>query len=142
MDVLHRYTVHTLVDVTKTNVVNYNKGQEKQRNQQRNWETVIQLLSLRAQLIYIDYVGSQLANVKDYSFGINYIDQQRVWTFNFAIEHAEVFAVQHDRYGALKQDFRLSPIILGLDETARPNISLFHPSGPDKNIYFIQTKDL
>lgn len=142
MDLLHRYTVHTLIDITKTGVVNYIKDHEKERNQQRNWETVLQLLSLRAQLIYVDYIGNQLADIKDFSFGINYKGEHKIWTFNFAIEHEEVFAIQHDRYGALKQDFRLSPIILGLDETAKPGIPLFHPSGPNKNIYFIQTKNI
>ena len=40
---LQFYTGYTLVDITATNVTRYRPDQEFQRNQQRNWETVLQL---------------------------------------------------------------------------------------------------
>lgn len=134
---LYRYITHTLVDVTKTNVVTYSRDKEKLRNQQRNWETVQQILSLRAQLITLDHLGSKLDDVSNYSFGANYSDKQRIWTFEFSVEHENIYAIENDRYGSLKNDFRIAPIILGLDETARPELPMFYPSGVDKNIYFI-----
>ena len=134
---LYRYQAHTLIDITKTNVVSYSQEKEKLRNQQRNWETVIQILSLRAQLITMDYLGSKIADVKKYSFGINYTGEHKIWTFEFSVEHENIYAIENDRYGSLKNDFRIAPIILGLDETARPELPMFYPSGVDKNIYFI-----
>ena len=134
---LYRYHAYTLVDITKTNVVSYSPEKEKLRNQQRNWETVIQILSLRAQLITLDYLGSKVDDVKNYSFGVEYTGQHRIWSFEFGVEHESIFAIDHDRYGSLKNDFRIAPIILGLEETAKPTVALFYPSGEFKNIYFI-----
>jgi len=134
---LYRYRAYTLVDITKTDVLSYSQEKEKQRNQQRNWETVIQVLSLRAQLIELDYLGVKKENIKTHSFGIDYSGDHNVWSFEFSVEHENVYAQDNDRYGTLKNDFRIAPIILGLDETAKPELSLFYPSGEFKNIYFI-----
>lgn len=135
MELIHRYHGYTLIDITKTDVLT--NDQLKLRNQQRNWESVQQILSLRAQLIEFNYLGNSKDNVKNYSFGINYKGQHKVWQFEFAIEHEDVYSLDHDRYGTLKNDFMVTPIILGLDETATPVTPLFYASGPDKNIYFI-----
>jgi len=135
MDLIYKYHAYTLIDITKTNVLTNEKI--KQRNQQRNWETVQQLLSLRAQLLSFDYLDSAIDDIKNYSFGINYHGQHRIWQFEFSVEREDVYSIDHDRYGALKDDFKITPIILGLDETAIPPLPLFYASGPEKNIYFI-----
>lgn len=137
---LYVYQVYTLIDITKTDVTTYSKEKEKQRNQQRNWETVMQILGLRAQLLEVNYLGSMKTDVKKYSFGANYKGVQAVWQFEFTIEHADLYTIDNDRYGALKNDFRIAPVILGLDETAKPTTAMFYPSGVDKNIYFINKK--
>jgi hypothetical protein len=137
---LYVYQVYTLIDITKTDVTTYSKEKEKQRNQQRNWETVMQILGLRAQLLDVNYLGSMQADVKEYSFGANYKGIHTVWLFEFTIEHADLYTIDNDRYGALKNDFRIAPVILGLDETAKPNTAMFYPSSVDKNIYFINKK--
>ena len=139
MDLLHRYHAYTLIDITKTDV--YTNEPIKERNQQRNWETVQQVLSLRAQLLSFDYLGVMEDDVKNYSFGIDYRGQHRIWQFEFTVEHEDVYSLGHDRYGALKDDFKITPIILGLDETARPSVPLFYASGSEKNIYFITVQD-
>ena len=46
---LHYYTGLTLVDITATGVTR--NGEELARNQQRNWETVVQTMGLGAQPI-------------------------------------------------------------------------------------------
>ena len=137
---LYVYQVYTLIDITKTGVTTYSKEKEKQRNQQRNWETVMQILGLRAQLLDVKYLGSTQVDVKDYSFGANYNGVHAMWQFEFTIEHADLYTIANDRYGALKNDFRIAPIILGLDETAKPSAGMFYPSGVEKNIYFINKK--
>ena len=136
MEALYRYRAYTLIDITETNVLTQSVEQQKQRNQQRNWETINQLLSLRAQLMEFNYLSVVTDDVANYSFGINYIGPHKIWSFDFAVERDDVYAFNHDRYGILKDDFKLAPIILGLDETATPPLPLFYASGVDKNIYF------
>lgn len=130
-DNLYTYYGFTLVDITSSTV-----HTEKQRNQQRNWETISQLLSLRTQLIKFEQMGSIIADVSNYHFGINYTGHQKIWLFKFVVEYEDVYSTTNDRYGALKEDFAITPIILGLDETAKCPLPLFYPSGQYKNIYF------
>jgi hypothetical protein len=42
----------------------------------------------------------------------------------------------------LEQDFEQTPIVLGLEETARFMLPIFHSYGTLKNIYFIQKESL
>lgn len=136
MEALYRYRAYTLIDITETNVLIQSAEQQKQRNQQRNWETINQLLSLRAQLLEFTYLPVINENVANYAFGINYVGKHNIWSFDFAVEREDVYAFNHDRYGVLKDDFKITPIILGLDETITPPQPLFYASGADKNIYF------
>lgn len=136
MEALYQYRAYTLIDITETKVLTQSVEQQKQRNQQRNWETINQLLSLRAQLLEFNYLSMVSADVADYAFGINYTGTHNIWSFDFAVEREDIYAVNHDKYGALKDDFKIAPIILGLDETATPPLPLFYASGADKNIYF------
>lgn len=136
MELIYRYHAYTLIDITNTGVLTQENISQKQRNQQRNWETVYQLLSLRAQLLEFEYLGMIKDDVSKYSFGINYQGIHNIWQFTFAVEHAGVYAFNHDRYGTIKDDFRIAPIILNLDETATPVQPLFYTSGPEKNTYF------
>lgn len=139
MDNLYRYRGHTLIDITRTDQLT--NDNPKKRNQQRNWESVYQILSLRAQLLEFQYVGVTQENVADHSFGINYQGVHNIWTFEFAVEREDIYSFQHDRYGTLKNDFAVTPIILGLNETIKPSSPLFVVSGPEKNIYFITVQD-
>ena len=136
MEALYQYRAYTLIDITETKVLTQTVEQQKQRNQQRNWETINQLLSLRAQLIEFNYLSMVSADVAEYAFGVNYVGTHNIWSFDFAIEHEDVYVLNHDKFGVLKDDFKIAPIILGLDETATPPLPLFYASGADKNIYF------
>ena len=136
MEALYQYRAYTLIDITETNELTQSVEQQKQRNQQRNWETINQLLSLRAQLLEFNYLSMVSADVAEYAFGVNYEGTHNIWSFDFAIEHEDVYVLNHDKFGVLKDDFKIAPIILGLDETATPPLPLFYASGADKNIYF------
>ena len=136
MEALYQYRAYTLIDITETNVLTQSVEQQKQRNQQRNWETINQLLSLRAQLLEFNYLSMVSADIAEYAFGVNYEGTHNIWSFDFAIEHEDVYVLNHDKFGVLKDDFKIAPIILGLDETATPPLPLFYASGADKNIYF------
>lgn len=86
------------------------------RNQQRNWETVTQLIGLR----------TQIEGLTDP------VQQHDRWTFDFESEIQEVFALDQDPLGLLKKDCEGVPMILGLEETASVS-PVLEPGG---NIWF------
>lgn len=129
MEALYKYHGYTLIDITHDNSAD--------RNQQRNWETVNQILSMRAQLLEFNYLGVISDEISKYSFGADYTGTHRIWQFSFAIDRDDVYNIACDRYGVLKNDFAVTPVILGLTETAQPSIPLFFASGREKNIYII-----
>lgn len=133
------YTCFTLVDITPTGVTRHKSGDETRRDQQRNWETVLQCIGLRAQPQLIEGpVIKDLEIDNDDIFGeMFYGTKQRVWLFTFGVESEDVFLLDGDPVGQLDKDFSQVPIICGLTETARFILPIFYPYGAIKNIYFI-----
>jgi hypothetical protein len=129
------YQGYTLIDITPTGVISYTPAKEKERNQQRNWETVQQIISLRTQPTVMS-VDDFVDDVKNYHFGVHYTGTHRIWRFNFAVEYADIYQAGNDKFGLVKYDFKITPVILGLTETAVPSMPLFYPNGPLNNIYF------
>jgi hypothetical protein len=129
----------TLFDCTYTGVTgNFRPGQipfrdragqaieeiadwNKSRNQQRNWETILQLISLNTQPQ--DIVLPQCNN--------------GTWQFEFRVESADVFAANNstDPLAGLKQNCTGVPMIVNLNETStiEPVLSA---SGSQQNIWF------
>lgn len=130
------YQGFTLIDITPTGVTTHTPEQEFLRNQQRNWETIQQIIGLRTQPTIIDTDNFTDNVQKGYNFGINYSGYHRIWTFKFSVEYADIYQVGPDRFGLVKYDFQITPVILGLTETAKPERALFYPKGPWNNIYF------
>ena len=128
---------YTLIDVTKTDVTTFTPELERMRNKQRNWETVAQILGLRTQILNLKQLKTESYDLKDFNFGSDYQGRHRVWSFEFAIEFENLYLNDRDPYSILKNDFAQSPMILGLDETAKPPMPLFYTDGACKNIYFI-----
>ena len=129
------YQGFTLIDITPTGVISYSPQNEHKRNQQRNWETVQQIISLRTQPTILE-TENFVADLKDYNFGINYVGQHRIWSFTFGVDYPDIYQEGYDKFGLVKYDFNITPIILGLDETVRPTVAVFEPKGPCNNIYF------
>ena len=129
------YQGFTLVDITPTGVISYSPQNEFKRNQQRNWETVQQILSLRTQPTILE-TDNLVDDVIKYNFGIKYQGEHKIWTFKFGVDYADIYQEGPDKFGLVKYDFKITPIILGLNETARPELGLFYPNGPCNNIYF------
>jgi hypothetical protein len=129
----------TLVDITNTGIKH---GDNKCRDQQRNWETVLQVLSLKTQPhlqdgpIKIEQVDLTITGMKKY-FGDFYEGTHSVWGFRFYSDNDEVYSLD-----SLYEDFEQVPIILGLDETARFMLPIFHSYGTLKNIHFFTAKEL
>jgi hypothetical protein len=88
------------------------------RNQQRNYETLTQLIGLFTQPLNI----SQPI----------YDSKQKTWEFSFEIEHPGIFEHLGDSLGLLKHQSRGVPMILGLNERSDLEQNLI----PDINIKF------
>jgi hypothetical protein len=139
---LYFFRGFTLVDITATGVTRSKEQDDLKRNQQRNWETVLQCIGLRAQPHYIDEPSMftsesiELGNFGDMYRGHNH----NVWTWTWAVESAGVYDLPNDPLGGLQQDFEQVPIICGLTETARFMLPIFYPHGGIKNIHIISMK--
>ena len=88
----------------------------RSRNQQRNWETVTQLIGLRTQVINLT------TPVK--------IDSQ--WQFEFEVDNENLFSDDRDSLAVLKADCAGVPMLTGLTETP----ALTPLLAVDTNIWF------
>ena len=128
-------TCLTLIDITPTHVT---KGNDETRDQQRNWETVLQVLGLKTQpLIIREPVCFAGESLEHFQFGEFYQGLHNVWAFQFRGERDDFYTLDQ-----LEEDFETVPIILGLEETARFMLPIFHTQGTLKNIYFIQNESI
>ena len=129
------YTLYTLVDITPTGVV---RGPDSlRRDQQRNWETVLQAIGLISQPIEVAAVEiHDEVPLEWIEFGEFYTGKHSVWTWRFTAEHSNVFAQGDNPVARLEEVFDQVPVITGLEETARFMLPIFYPHGAIKNIYF------
>ena len=119
--------VRTLFDITATGVTGHYKSARlpytadtwiRARNQQRNYETLTQLINLRTQIM------SMTTPALD----------NNAWTFRFESE-SNVWDDGIDPVGVLKQDCNGVPMLKELDND--PDIdSVLVVAGPRQNIWF------
>ena len=132
-------TCYTLLDITYTGVVrsSSDKNVRKKRNQQRNYETLLQVIGLRTQPMVFEkpYLlrGEDLAT---YKFGDNYSGKQSVWVFKFSIEYTDVYKRDNNELALLEEDTNQVPVIIGLDETIDLPVPIFSTAYDYKNTYF------
>ena len=134
-----KYMCQTLFDITATGVVGHYKSSgtpfrdranqaiidqsswNRSRNQQRNWETITQILSLRTQLFeltnpILDRTGTR-------------------WMFEFETDRDGTFGSDSDPVEVLRADSDGVPMLKDLDN--HPDIEPFLiTSGPRQNIWF------
>jgi hypothetical protein len=136
---MYFYTGVTLVDITATGVIRHTPDNEVKRNQQRNWETVLQCIGIKAQPQLLDGPYCKTVVVDETTiFPDIYFGEQQVWFFSFGVEHEDAFLFNEDPVGALDEAFSQVPIICGLEETARFILPIFYPYGAIKNICFMK----
>lgn len=100
------------------NLIEDERSWTRSRNQQRNYETLIQLLSLRTQLLHI--TESKFNG--------------ETWSFEIESDRDDVFS---DDFASLKLDCEKVPMIVDLGETSRLEPALM-TAVPDANIWFVQ----
>lgn len=135
-----KYRCQTLFDITATGVTGHCKtarmpfqdraGQtihdmmswNRSRNQQRNWETITQILSLRTQLFSItDPVQDQTGTR---------------WMFDFETESDGIYGPDSDPVSVLRGDADGVPMLRELNND--PDIeTVIVTDGPRQNIWFV-----
>ena len=126
---MERIQIFTVIDMTETNVGR--SGEAKQRNQQANYNTVVQTAGLRVNPMPIA-LESKVGVVDGIGFGSSIKDKQRYCVFTFQHEFENALNIDQ-----LKDDFDLVPVITGLDETALINNSAFRTKDSvETNIVF------
>ena len=126
----------TLVDITRTGVTRNRPDFDIERDQQRNWETVMQCIGLRSQPFDIVGPVNKVVSLDDSEFGEMYSGDHRVWFWSFSIEHSGVWSKNNNQLHYLHQDFDEVPVIMGLEETARFILPIFYTKGAIKNVFF------
>lgn len=152
---LDTITIYTLFDITHTGVtkpfdcrlpafvdeadqiVRNQAEWTRSRNQQRNWETIVQLISLRAQPMYLE-TPRQIFNADAAKLGLGcqWSEPQTVWTFNFTTENIGVYEDGMSALGKLINESQYVPMITGLTETASITKAFIETSGTGTNTSF------
>lgn len=85
------YTGLSLVDITQTGVTRSHDVDDMKRNQQRNWETLVQCLGLRCQAQDIQGPVVVETDLDLLEFGELYTGEQKVWVWTWGVENPEVY---------------------------------------------------
>ena len=128
------YTLYTTVDITKTGQYRSEPGTESARWKEQNFQTVLQTLGIRANIMFNKSPVMIATNGKIVGFDTNQIIN--VWHFDFSTERDHLFELDGDPVGQLIKDFEGVPYIAGLDESMEQNYSVFVTDGRSRNIVF------
>jgi hypothetical protein len=127
----------TIFDITETRITGHFKPQripfcdsagnnivdqqtwDKARNQQRNFETILQLLQLRTQIFEVTAPSQH----------------NGYWQFEFVVEADGVYQLDSMLFGTLQQDCDGVPMITGLDEKFVTK-TVLTVDGSQQNIWF------
>ena len=146
-----KYKISTLVDVSPSGIIsefregvqmpfvddlnqiiNNRETWNTSRNEQRNWETIIQCISIRAQPILLTKpLITEVTGIGSKGFG--YSGKHKVWTFEFGFELADIYASAGDDVGLLKEQLDLIPIVSSLKETVNLSVSSLSTTGDKVN---------
>lgn len=135
-----------MFDITQTGVLNRSKPNQEdasdwlnRRNTQCNFDTLLQVISMRSQPEIIKYPYKILMNEEIFNkFGFLYkMDETEnyCWIFEFEVQHARVFENGIVEFGALYKDCENVPMIICPEQTVHTS-NFLDISHELKNIYF------
>jgi hypothetical protein len=134
-----KYVCQTLFDITATGVTGHCRptrmpftdharqliqdqdAWHRSRNQQRNWETLTQIIGLRTQIFDLQQPVRDRGGT--------------TWMFEFETESSGVFGPEADPTQILRSDSEGVPMILGLGNRSDLS-SVIINQGPKQNIWF------
>jgi len=132
------YSAFTLVDITDTGNSNP-KGNIKSFKQAQNLNTLIQILSMRTQLVLSSVKKLESQDLTEYDFGSELIGTHDIWILKFATETTDVWKKNDNPVYFANMDCSDVPVNTELDETAVIN-HRFETSGNNKNLYFTMSE--
>jgi len=143
---LYRIGCYTIFDITQTGVLNRNKPPEnedviiwtKKRNQQANFDSIVQAISLRSQPENIS--KPKMLDIDDtnkHYFSDKY-NIKTCWFFSFAVSFSSVYNDGVDELGYLYQDCKDIPMI-DINGDNLPNLTMTDLD--NRNIYFVKYSD-
>lgn len=141
---MYNYRIYTLVDITQTNV-NRGSSNDLKRDQERNYQTLLQTLSLRTQPLNVTQpIMFQKGTILEdkINLGGMYVGEHALWTMDFSVEFEGIFENANGPTGLLLEDLNEVPIINGLEETARFILPCFFSYGACKNIEVLKNSKL
>jgi hypothetical protein len=110
------YCLYTLVDITATG--HYRGSDRLLRNQQQNFDTILQTLGLKGNV----YFDNKPRKIPAKIFGNEKID---CWYFEWTMEISDLFATETDPIGQLKELFNFVPYIDDLTEQVQFTPAVF-----------------
>jgi hypothetical protein len=136
---MHSYMMHTLVDITKNGNLKNNfpfetaagdmiDGKESlrtARNQNSNFNTMIQMLQIRGNIVWEDDPVRFTHDLSVTKFGSYYEGTNTSWHFSFFTEQTDVFGNENDPTEQLTEDFNLVPILTECKNSAHFPIQTF-----------------
>jgi hypothetical protein len=130
------YKLYTLVDITHTGQHRSEPGKESLRWKEQNFQTVLQTLGIRSNVVYVN--GPISSEVAGRIVGFDTDDIIRVWRFDFSTEREFLYHAGNDPVALMREDFQLVPYISGLDELMTQRYAVFNTDDPGKNIAFFK----
>lgn len=127
------FNCYSLVDITATGSLRYSPTESAmRRDQQRNWETLVQSISLRAQPVLLTPPTVITAtDISEYAFNQPIQENTRIWHFTFGSEHADIYSIAQ-----LMQELHQIPITTGLLESIKLPKPIFDTLSENSNTYF------
>jgi hypothetical protein len=144
---------YTLFDITKTNITSRRNPVQPssseiddwlhKRNTQCNFDTILQVISLRAQPENItDPVRKNFSEelLENFGFLFANLEPKHYWSFSFTVNYPSVFLQGSDEFGALYNDCENVPMIKIANSINQ--LSAFLDCSPElKNIHFEVVND-
>lgn len=131
-----RYKLYTTVDITNTGQFRAEHGKEHLHWKEQNFQTVLQTIGIRANLV--DFSKPDQLKIGGKVVGFETEELINAWRFDFETERDFLFEVDGDQVEGLREDFEMVPFISGLDESMSQNYDVFVTSGPARNIVFFK----
>ena len=118
------FEIKTLIDITQTGQTKFKSQDRLLINQQANWNTFLQVLSMRINPIFENPPQVQTISENPEEFGNSYVTEEKnkhkVCLFKFTSERDGAVSE-----ATMQEDFDLIPVINGLSETILNSSDVF-----------------
>jgi hypothetical protein len=130
------YKLYTTVDITRTGQYRAELGKEADRWKEQNFQTVLQTIGIRANIVFT--TNPVLMEINGNLAGFETNEIINIWQFDFSTEREHCYESENNPIKFLVEDFDGIPYISGLSESMEQNYDVFVTEGKSKNIVFQQ----